>query len=259
MVSVAKTSEITLILLCISHTLYIAGYLTGSEDYYSHRRCDSGLLGQDLRDNINHPVYFSYTVHCRLPDREWGLLHCALIVGVTVDSVVKISKITLIILCISRTLQATWKGVRITTLIIGVTVVSVVQISEITLIILCISRALFIAGYLTGSEDYYSHRRCDSGFCGQDLRDNTNPTYANGSYSTELFAEKVINIVKNHKGDKVSYFDCVYIFYDIRIITNTLTMTLYYYDNVTSENIVSVTIYVRIPFADENDQSLSLL
>ena len=40
-----------------------------------------------------------------------------------------------------------------------------------------------------------------------DLRDNTSPTFANGSYSTELFADKVINIVKNHDGDKVSCFE----------------------------------------------------
>ena len=64
-----------------------------------------------------------------------------------------------------------------------------------------------ILGYLTGSEDYYSHHTCYYDFCGMDLRDNTNPTFANGSYSTELFADKVINIVKNHDGDKVSCFE----------------------------------------------------
>ena len=40
--------------------------------------------------------------------------------------------------------------------------------------------------------------------CGYDLRDNLDPVYtANGTYSTHLFANKVIDIVNKHQGDKV--------------------------------------------------------
>ena len=40
--------------------------------------------------------------------------------------------------------------------------------------------------------------------CGYNLRDNLDPVYtANGTYSTHLFADKVIDIVNKHQGDKV--------------------------------------------------------
>ena len=50
--------------------------------------------------------------------------------------------------------------------------------------------------------------------CGYDLRDNLDPVYtANGTYSTHLFADKVIDIVNKHQGDKVwpDFFLLVYL------------------------------------------------
>ncbi|XP_002735557.2 arylsulfatase B-like [Saccoglossus kowalevskii] len=55
-------------------------------------------------------------------------------------------------------------------------------------------------GYLTGSEDYYTHNRSYDKFHGMDFRENmqiVQPQY-NGQYSTHVFAEKAKNIIKSH-------------------------------------------------------------
>ncbi|KAH3795498.1 arylsulfatase B-like [Dreissena polymorpha] len=58
-------------------------------------------------------------------------------------------------------------------------------------------------GYLTGSEGYYNHYRCHAKMCGTDFMENTTPTNNyNGSYSTHLFANRVIDIINNHTDDK---------------------------------------------------------
>ncbi|CAH1245988.1 ARSB [Branchiostoma lanceolatum] len=64
-------------------------------------------------------------------------------------------------------------------------------------------------GFLTGGEDYWSHRRPNmysqdaSEYHGLDLRDQDNPVLdQNGTYSTHLFARKATEIISQHDQDK---------------------------------------------------------
>ena len=65
------------------------------------------------------------------------------------------------------------------------------------LICLCRSR---LAGYLTGSEDYFTHK--NGGYL--DLRDDLDPVFDEaGHYSAHLFTEKASDIIMAHDASQV--------------------------------------------------------
>ncbi|XP_068508797.1 arylsulfatase B isoform X2 [Syngnathus scovelli] len=74
-------------------------------------------------------------------------------------------------------------------------------------------------GYLTGSEDYYTHVRCDpiaainQTRCALDLREDEAPAPGyKGQYSTEMFSQRAVQIITKHDPKKVTrqYFPLKY-------------------------------------------------
>lgn len=59
---------------------------------------------------------------------------------------------------------------------------------------------IYSAGYLTGAEDYLTHKR--SGFL--DLHDNLDPVFnETGHYSAQLFTQKASDVIMAHDSTKV--------------------------------------------------------
>ena len=78
----------------------------------------------------------------------------------------------------------------------------------------------FITGYLTGSENYYTHYRTG----GLDLHSEVNSSLKNewgynGQYSAHVFARKAEELIENHDKNKVQY---TYTFASVLLVTDSI-------------------------------------
>ncbi|KAK6177633.1 hypothetical protein SNE40_015693 [Patella caerulea] len=89
-------------------------------------------------------------------------------------------------------------------------------------------------GYLTGAEDYFDHYRC-FGYCGYDLHDNDKNIFnGTGQYSTHLFTEKAIDVIRNHDQRKP-----LFLYLSYQAVHSPLQVPRSYirqYDNFTDKN-----------------------
>ena len=69
---------------------------------------------------------------------------------------------------------------------------------------------IYVVGFYNGwADDHYSHVLTEEEFSGVDLHDDVGdvltPVFSeNGTYSTQLFSEKAIEIITNHDPEQVS-------------------------------------------------------